>query len=271
MPKLTCLLLPLVLSTAPLLGSGPPPAATVAIVGEIQGSATLRAAAVTSPEPLAPGRRLTPGAVLETAPGAAVTVTFFDGQRQVLLSGARATVRAKGLRPETGKVRQLDPVPMIVDLAPVLREGARRIRTPGVRIRGGGTASGVSGLTPSAGAPVLRAAATLSFAPALTVKVYHVVVVEDESGRVVYTQDVSVPPVRVPLELLDPGTLYRWSVESQVPPRPDLRGEAIFLTLDRKLEDAREALAREADRTDEPDLRRLLMEVDRGLGLEPQR
>jgi len=187
----------------------------------------------------------------------------------MLLSGARAIVRVKGLRLETGKVRRLDPVPMVVDLAPVLRDGARRVQTPGVRIRGGGTAAGVAGLSPRDGAPVLRSAAVLSFDPAPDVKVYRVLV-EDEDGRVVYTEDVPVPPVQVPLRLLRPRTLYRWSVESKVPPRPDLRGEAMFLTLDRKLEEAREALARDADRTAEPDLRRLLTEVDRGLGLEPQ-
>ncbi len=269
MPKLACLLF--VLSTVGLLGAGPPPAPLVAIVGEVQGSATLRAAADAPPEPLTPGRRLAPGAVLESAPGAAVTVVFFDGRHQALLSGSRATVRAQGgLRLETGKVRQLDPVPVIVDLAPVLRHGARRLRTPGVRIRGGGTAAGVAGLSPSDGATVLREAAVLSFDPAPEVRVYHVVVVEQESGRVVHAEDVPVPPVRVPLGLLRPGTLYRWSVESKVPPRPDLRGESMFLTLDRKLEEARETLAREAERTASPDLRRLLIEVDRGLGLGPQ-
>jgi hypothetical protein len=209
--------------------------------------------------------------VLETGTGSAVTVAFFDGQRQVLQAGARAAVRAKGLRAETGKVRRLAPVPVIVDLAPVLREGAVRIRTPAVPIRGGSSAeAGVSGLTPRDGAPVRRAAATLSFDPAPNVKVYHVVV-EDEGGRIVFTGDLSVPPVRIPLGLLRPGILYRWSVESKVPPRPDLRGEAMFLTLDRELEEAREALAREASRTAEPDLALLLAEVDRGLGLAEPR
>jgi len=264
-----------VLLTAPagLAGAGDrvPQTSAVALVCRIEGSATLRSAPGAPPEPLASGRRLSPGAVLETGLRSAVTVVFFDGQHQALTAGARATVRAEGLRAEAGKVRRLEPIPVIVDLAPVLREGSPRLRTPAVPIRGGGGADAViAGLRPRDAAPVRRGAATLSFTPAPNVKVYHVVV-EDESGRAIFTKDLFVPPVRVPLRFLRPGTLYQWSVESKVPPRPDLRGEAMFVTLDGKLEKARQALAREAGRTAEPDLRLLLTEVDRGLGLAEMR
>jgi len=143
MRKLASIPLFLVFLTPAGAGGGSPRPATVTLVCRIEGSATLRPAPGASPEPLAPGRRLLPGAVLEAGPRAAITVVFFDGQRQVLQAGARATARAAGLHAEAGEVRPLTQVPAIVDLAPVLRESAGRsprpaassLRAPGERRR----------------------------------------------------------------------------------------------------------------------------------------
>jgi len=216
--------------------------AAVALVCQIEGPATFRPTSGSPPETLAPFQRLVPGDVLETAPGAAVTVVFFDGQRLVLLSGARATVRAEGLHAAAERVRRLASVPSVVDLAPVLREGAARSRTAAVRIRGGGDGDPrVSGLTPRPGAKVRRAAAVLSFTPVPEVAAYRLTVTETD-GRTVFTEDLRISKVRVPAERLRPGTLYSWWVEPRVPPHPEMRAGSAFTTWDGKVEQNREAL-----------------------------
>src|SRR3954463_14024818 len=83
--------------SARLAGTGPStPAAPVAIVCYVEGSATLRATADTPSEPPALFRRLAPGAVVETAAKSTVTIVFFDGQRLALGPAARAVVGRKG-------------------------------------------------------------------------------------------------------------------------------------------------------------------------------
>lgn len=159
----------------------PPRPATVALVCRIAGSATFRPASGAPPAPLALLQRLVPGDTLATARGAAVTVVFLDGQRQVLLGGARARVRTAGLDAAPGRIRRLATVRVIVDLAPLLQDDPARSVTPAGLIRGGG------------------------------------------------------------------GAAADW-----------------------RIREAREALALEADRLGEPDLRLLLTEVDRLLGPEPR-
>lgn len=228
----------------------------------------MRTAADAPPEPLVLRQRLAPDAVVETAAKSTVTLVFFDGQHLALQPEARAVVGRKGLTASHGQVRRLESVPVVVDLARLLRDGGQRRRTPAVRIRGGGSSEGaISGLEPRDGTPVRRTALTLRFNMVPKVGVYHIAV-EDESGRVVLTADVHAPPVPLPLKLLRPGRLYYWRVEPKLPPRPEMRGEAMFLTLDEKLEQGREALARAARRSDQPDLAVLLDEVDRRLGLQ---
>jgi hypothetical protein len=239
---------------------------TVALVSWIAGPTTLRAAADAPPETLALFARLAPGAVLETSPGATVTVVFFDGQRQTVAGSSRVVVRPTTLYAEVGHVKRLAPLPVIVDLAPLLRNGSPGWKTPATPLRGGG-GNAVARLHPRDGAPVRRGAAILSFDVDPAVQVYRVVV-EDEEGHAIFRADpVLVPPVRVPLGLLRPGKLYHWSVEPQVPPHPELRGEAMFLTLSERQERARESLAEAARRSSDPDLAQLLAEVDRDLGL----
>ena len=242
------------------------PGKTVALVCRIEGTATLRAAPDAPPEPLALFARLAPGAVLATSPGATVTVVFFDGQRESFGGGSRVVVRRTDLAVEVGQVRRLAPVPAIVDLAPLLRDGSPRWRPAATRLRGNGE-NALAGLQPHDGARVRKNAVTLSFDVDPAVQVYHVVVEDESSRRVIFEDDLFVPPARVPLRLLRPGTLYHWWVEPKVPPHPDLRGEAMFSTLETREERAREALASAARLSGEPDLAQLLGEVDRNLGL----
>jgi len=271
-PLRIALFLPLLALSAGLARAVPSvPAAAVAIVCSVEGSATWRAAADATPEPLGPRQRLAPGTVIETAAKSTVTIVFFDGQHLALQPAARAVVGFKGLTASHGQVRRLEPIPVVVDLARLLRDGGPRRRTPAVRIRGGGSTEGaVSDLEPRDGATVRRAALTLRFNMIPKIEVYHLAV-EDESGRAVLTADIHASPVLLPRKLLRPGKLYSWWVEPKVPPRPEMRGDAIFLTLDEKLEQGREALARAASRSHEPDLSVLLDEVDRRLGLKQER
>jgi CHAT domain-containing protein len=264
------LLLALAAAAIPLLGAPESAAshpAPVALVCRVEGEATLRPAPGAPSEPLALRRHLPPGAILTVAPRSTVTVVFFDGQRYALEAEARARVEAAGLRVEAGRARHLASVPEVVDLAPLLQGSSSRRRATAVRIRGTSRSEGaVSGLVPRDGAPVRRAALALSFTPLPEVEVYHLVV-EDETGGAVFTKDVQAPRAQLPPGLLRPGTLYYWWVEPKVPPRPEMRGEAVFSTLDEKEERAREALASAAGRSADPDLALLLAEVDRALGL----
>jgi hypothetical protein len=255
--------------TAPLLAAPESAAAhpPVALVCRVEGKATLRSAPGAPPEPLALRRRLPLGAILTIAPRSTVVVVFFDGQRYALEPEARAAIEPAGLRAEAGRVRRLASVPEVVDLAPLLRDGAARRRASAVRIRGTTRSEGaVSGLVPRDGAPVRRAAVTLSFTPLPEVEVYHLVV-EDETGRAVFTKDVQAPRIQIPPGLPRPETLYYWWVEPKVPPHPEMRGEAVFNTLNEKEERARDALASAAGRSADLDLALLLAEVDRVLGL----
>jgi len=264
------LLLVLAAAAAPLLATaesaaGPP---EVAIVCRVEGEATLRPASGAPPEPLALLRRLLPGARLTVAPRSAVTLVFFDGRRYALEAEARAQVEADGLRIETGRVRRLASVPEVVDLAPLLRDGAPRSRAAAVRIRGEASAAALQGLAPREGAAVLRGAAVLSFLPAPGIESYRVAV-EDESGRVVFSTDAGTARVRVPADRLRPAAVYTWRVEPGAPPRPAMRAEAVFVTLSEETERRRAALA--AASAGQPDLARLLAEVDRCLELSPPR
>jgi hypothetical protein len=176
-------------------------------------------------------------------------------------------VGRKGLAAAPGLVHRLAGVPVVVDLAPLLRDGAPLRRSPAGRIRGSrSSATAVSGLEPQPGTEVLRGSLTLSFNIVPKVEVYHLAV-EDERGRTVFVADVPTPPVQLPRRLLRPATFYLWHVEPKVPPRPEMRGEAVFFTADARLERARAALASAAGHRADPDLGLLLAEVDRALGL----
>jgi len=262
----TALLLALAATAAPLPaatdGAAPPPA--VAIACRVEGAAARRPA----PEPLALCRRLLPGARLTVAPRSRVTVVFFDGRRYALEAEARALVEADGLRVEAGRARRLAPVPGVVDLAPILRDGAPRSRAAAVRIRGEAGAAALRGLEPREGAAVLRGAAVLSFAPSPGIESYRVTV-DAEDGSAVFASDVRLPPLRVPAGVLRPAAVYTWRVEPKVPPRPAMRAEAVFVTLTAEVERARAALA--AASAGQPDLALLLAEVDRCLDLRPPR
>jgi len=251
-------------------GSAPaaPPAPGIALAVSVAGRVTWRAAAAAPPQPLAPSQRLAEGAVVETTPGSTVTLVFFDGQRLALQPESRAVVNRAGLAAEPGRVRPLARVPAIVTLASLLRDGTTWRNLSG-RVRGG-TEGAISGLYPRGGAPVRRAAATFTFDPLPDVQAYRLTI-EDEQGRTVLTREAAAPPVELRLEGLRPGKRYFWHVEPTAPPRPELRGDAVFATLDTKRDWARDDLARAASRSDEPDLKELLAEVDRALGQAEER
>jgi hypothetical protein len=195
---------------------------------------------------------------LTVAPRSRVAVVFFDGQHYELEAEARVLVEAARLRVEAGRARRLAPVPAVVDLAPLLRGGPPRSRAAAVRIRGEAGTAALQGLEPREGAAVLRDAAILSFSPSPEIASYRVTV-EAEDGSAVFTSDVGVPSLRIPAEALRPAAVYTWRVEPEVPPRPAMRAEAVFVT----------PLA--AASAGQPDLALLLSEVDRCLGLRRPR
>jgi hypothetical protein len=240
-------------------------AEAVAFVSQLEGRATLRAAISAPPERLVLLRFLYRGMQLEAGPGSVVTVTFFNGQRQRFAAGAKVAVHPTRLYAESGQVRELPPVAMTVDVKPLLRHSPR-MSTLAPRIRGNGQTADASGREPNDDAAVRRAAAILDFTPLPGVEIYHLVV-EDENERAVVQVDTRRPQYRISPRYLRSGISYYWWVEPKVPHRPELRRDGVFRTLDKKEEEAREALAAAVLRATDPDLILLLAAVDHQLGL----
>lgn len=93
--------------------------------------------------------------------------------------------------------------------------------------------------------------------PALLVAVGGKVEIQDEKERVIYGGEAATRLV-IPTGVLRPGRDYAFRVAGK---------EGLFATLDRAQERARAVLAKEAARTGDSDLERLLGRVDEELGV----
>ncbi len=217
--------------------------------------------------PLALFDRLSPGDVLRTARGAAVTLVFADGRRFTVEAESRVAVTAGGVAVETGALRPLAPVPALARLPriaaeelPGQRPGAGRIRY--ARLGGDGFS-----LEPRDEAAVLHDDATLVFSPVAGVEQYRVEVLDD-AGEQLFAADTQATRLRLPAAVLRPGEPHYWRVSSGSGERRRLHGGAYFLALTGASTAARHELAEQARRDGDPGLRLLLAAVDRSLGLE---
>lgn len=236
----------------------------VALVYALSGEATLLAAAG-GRRPLRLFDRLTVGEGVEVGKGARLALAFADGRRYELRERSTATLGPADLSARSGAVRSLPAVPPLPRLLPIAEADRPGLRAGAVRIR----AERIEGLCPDQGAATLAGATLLRFEPVEGGGSYRVEV-HDRQGNVIFAEETAEARVSVPAGLLQPGTRYDWTVRTVERAGPVAKGEAGFFTLPARLAEKREALRKAVEASGDGDLRALLEEVDRSLGLVPE-
>lgn len=244
-----------------------PSADPVALVSLLEGEATVTAGGATRPAVLF--GRLASGAVLEAGSSSVLVLAFANGRRFRLEEKGRARVADESLEALDGDVTELERVPELVDLPPLMVPDTPQ-RAAATRVRSGGLGRRDDlGLAPGRGAVVLAGGAVLRFTALSGAERYRVVL-EDDMGRELLAVETETSQISVPDGILSPASSYYWRVTTLDGRRPAARADAVFTTLGEKEAEARDALARRAEADEDGALRLLQLEVDRRLGLQEQ-
>jgi hypothetical protein len=241
--------------------------APVAIVCSLSGEAFVQVGAGRTPLTLF--MRLKPGAVVQTAEASNVVVTFFNGHRFELGQRASGAVGPDGLRQTSGPVRRLVSVPAVIEIAPIARADNPGTRLAATRIRTGARDGPVANLYPSAAAASVSDATTVRFDAVPGYERYKVDV-EDATGNNVQSLETAATAIRIPRDVLQPGSSYYWRVRTMDAGKPVLQGDAVFSTLSLEDESRRRAFEAHVDASGETSLRLLLAELNRVLGLRDE-
>ncbi len=209
-------------------------------------------------------QRLLVGSEIRTAGGAEVTLVFFDGRRYVVEASSRVVVKADGARVASGSVRTLPSVPALAEI-PRLDQPGNRPSADRIRQHETDAVAASFRLYPR-GASLLADDAILRFTPFAGAETYRVEII-DPQGEEVYTEETETTRIRVPVGRLVPGAVYYWRVSAK---DRGLLGGAFFVTVSDEVAQARRRLIAQAARDDDPGLRLLAAEVDRGLGLRQE-
>ncbi len=246
------------LITIPLHAKSPRP---VAIVYALAGEVSLAAPDAT-PRPMRLFDRLPAGTALKVGTKSRLALAFLNGIRYELGGGSSVTIGAKDLASRKGPVRPLPRVPPLPDLAPIAAADRPGPRAGAVRIR----SEEIEKLSPGEGAVTIADATVLRFQAADNAIRYEVEI-ENTRGNVIFRTVTELPAVSIPAGALAPGSRYHWAVKALDRPGPVIRGEADFITLPRKADEARERLRKAVEATGDKDLKALLAAVDHNLGL----
>lgn len=236
----------------------------VALIYVLAGEATLTLP-TRERRPLRLFDRLPAGTVVEVGPGSRVALAFQNGRRFELRERSRATLGPADLTAPAGMVRSLPAVPPLPRLLPIAEEEQPGMRHGAVHIR----AERIEGLYPSQGAAALATGATLRFELVEGGGSYRVEV-QDSQGNVIFSEETAGESLNIPSGILQPGLRYHWTVRTVDRAGPVARGDADFVTLPSGLAAQREALRKAVEASEDGDLRALLEEVDRSLGLVPE-
>jgi hypothetical protein len=212
-------------------------------------------------------QRLRSGAAIEVAKGSRMVLALFTGDRFEFAAMSSATLAPTGLVRRQGPIRELPPVPAIVEIAPIVKEERAGGRMAGTRIRAGNTGTpSIGHVEPSNGAAVVAASAVVGFDPVPGYERYRVTV-EDDRGNAVFSIDTVDTVVRLPPTALAAGGSYYWSVHTLDGRKPVVGAEAVFRTLSDEDARRRAEFKSHVDRAGDAMSYGLLAEVDRSLGL----
>jgi hypothetical protein len=213
-------------------------------------------------------QRLRPGTFVETDTASKVVLAFFTGDRYEFGEKTSGTVERTGVAGTKGAIRQLTPIPVMIDIAPIAKEEYPGTRLAGTRIRTGEAAGQwLVNLYPSGGAAALAETAVVRFDPVAGHQQYRVEL-EDERGNTIFAVDTASTTVQIARDVLRPGANYYWRVRTLDAAKPAMRGEAVFSTLSASNAKRRAALQRHVEETGDRSLLGLLAELDRVLGLQ---
>ncbi len=236
----------------------------LALVAQLDGSATLTAAGSTRPLQLF--TRLGAGDRVEVGVDGAVVVAMLTGERFRVPAGAWAELSADGAI----KGSTLEPLPQVATvpaLAAIPPGEAPGPRSGAIRVRSGSLwGAEVEDLYPRDGAAAAADQAVLAFRSVVNTESYRVDV-EDEMGETVFQVETRSPEVVIPAGVLEPGTEYYWRVRGSGRRSLSGRGEALFVTLAPADAEALEALRSAAEADGSVSALLLLAEAERSLGL----
>jgi hypothetical protein len=214
-------------------------------------------------------QRLRPGSIVETQAGSRVVLTFFTGKRYEFGEVSSGTLGRSGLERRKGAIRELAPVPAMIELAPIARQEKAGTRLAATRIRTEDGGRSILNLYPSEGATTFADTTVLRFDPAHGYEKYKVEL-EDETGNTVFAVETPSTTVQVPRGVLRPSTSYYWRVRTLDRERPALRGDAVFSALTKDNARRRAAFKTYLEENGDRSLLGLMAELDRSLGLRQE-
>jgi hypothetical protein len=232
-----------------------------ALVSALKGE--VRVSGPAAPRPLELFDWLPPGASLETAAGASLTLAFANGSRYELGPLARATVATDGLQKTAGPVKALAAVPKLPRLVALAADERVGAQAGAVRVR----AAQIGGLYPHGGAMALADAAALRFRPLPGVTRYRVEIETRDGERVLQTESDGSSAVPVPAGLLKAGAVYYWRVRALEGSGLTPASEELLRTVSEEAAASRAALRAAVAGSSDASSLSLLAAVDRSLGL----
>jgi hypothetical protein len=213
-------------------------------------------------------QRLRPGSAVEVARDSTMVLALFTGDRFEFGAQSAATVARTGLDRRKGPIRELPPVPAMIEIAPLASEGNPGARMAGTRIRGTGRQS-IGNLYPAGGDAVRLESAAVRFDPVPGYERYRVVV-ENDRGNVVFSTETAATAVPIPAAALAAASTYYWSVRTLDTSRPVVQADALFRTLSDDDATRRAAFKKHVDAAGDVVSHALLAEFDRWLGLRQE-
>lgn len=252
------LFLTLAFSPAALFGKGP-----VAVVASLTGGASAQLPKSGTPAPIHALDWLDPGMRIEVQPKSSMKLILLNGRAYELSAGGRATLGSDGLTAANSQVHELNRLPPIPRLAPIV---ATTAEVPGATaIRGG---SRVKNLYPHQ-VWTIASHVKLTFSPVADVSNYSVTLT-DEDGNALLRQNTTLTDVEVPSDALKPGSRYSWRVRAFAPSGVLAEGSAEFWTISNADLDRRAAFAGALNAEDAAVRLALLAGVDLQSGLHDE-